>query len=117
MAIIKKVEAKHLDRIITIQRYTKQRDAYGEEIPTWADWRTVRAGLQPEDVKKQEKDYYEEQLVAVSVTVYVTRFFVIPNIPNTQMRVIDEYGRIYDVERVNEIGRRNGWEFKCRRKE
>lgn len=105
----------NLDRRITIESYTVTRDAMGEQVKTWALWKECYAEkVEAIATYRKEEDYMKNQLVAENAVVWKIRNI---GTPTTLMRIIDDAGKIYDVERVDEIGRRNGWQIKTRIKE
>ena len=108
-------ERWNLDRRIIIQDYTTTLDAMGEEVKQWATWKQCWAEKVPSIATyRKEKDLNQNQLVAESAVSWRVRNI---GIVTTLMRVIDDTGKIYDVERVDEIGRRDGWLIKTRVKE
>jgi head-tail adaptor len=104
-----------LDRVITIEQYTVTPDAMGQEVKVWATWKTCYAEkVEAIATYRKEEDYLKNQLVAEAAVAWKIRNI---GVPTTLMRVIDDLGTIYDIERVDEIGRRQGWQLKTRRKE
>ncbi len=104
-----------IDRVITIEEPVITRDAMGEEVKTWTLWKTCYAEkIDSVANYRKEEDYLKNQLIAVSAIVWKVR-----NIakPSPLMRIIDDLGEIYDIERVDEIGRRQGWQLKTRKKQ
>lgn len=105
----------NLDRRITIEQYTVTLDSMGQEVKTWGLWKVCHAEkIDAIATYRKEEDYLKNQLVAEAAVAWKIR-----NIgqPTTLMRIIDDIGTIYDIERVDEIGRRLGWQIKARRKE
>lgn len=104
-----------LDRVITIESYTVTRDAMGQEVKSWTTWRTCYAEkVEAIATYRKEEDYLKNQLVAEAAVAWKIRNI---GTPTTLMRIIDDTGVVYDIERVDEIGRRLGWQLKSRRKE
>lgn len=109
------VHAGELERRITIEQYTTTRDLMGEEVKTWVVWRTnIPAQKIHQDTKKEEEDYRKNILVAEGVIQWRIRNI---GTPTTLMRIIDEYNNIYDIMRIDELGRRAGWMLKSKIKE
>lgn len=104
-----------LDRRVTIEDYTVTRDAMGEEVKTWFVWKTCYAEkIEALATYRKEEDISKNQLVSEAAIAWKIR-----NIgqPTAKMRLIDDLGAIYDIERIDELGRRDGWQLKTRRKE
>lgn len=99
------IAAGRLDRRITIQARSVTQDSFGAEIATWADDTTVWAEVRP--IRGSER------WAAMEVTADLPMKFTIRwrNEPSTVDNRIVYGGRIYDIQSVNEIGRRVGWEI------
>lgn len=105
----------NLDRIVTIEQYTVTRDAMGEQVKTWILWKKCYAEkLEAVANYRKEEDYTKNQLVSENAAVWKVRNI---GTPTTLMRLVDDTGKVYDIERVDEIGRRSGWQIKTRVKE
>ena len=60
-----------MDQQVTIQIYTKSRGTSGEEVKTWADWKTVWASVQTTGGNEQ---FYSPQLVAEATHKILMRY-------------------------------------------
>lgn len=96
------------DRTVTLERFTSTQDeGSGEEIRTWAAVATVQASKR--DVSDGERIASAE--VASTIT---TRFQVRWDSAYSDLNPKDRLtceGRIYNIEAVKEIGRRDGMEI------
>lgn len=97
-----------LDRRITFQAETEVVDPQGsgEPVKTWADVVTVWANVQP----LGGRELFASQQTAAKVdTRYRIRWR--SGVTPEAMRILDENGRIFDIQAVQEIGRREGLEI------
>ena len=105
----------NLDRLITIEQYTVTRDAIGQEVKTWIVWKeNVWAAKEIKNLQKQEEGLSRNMLVSEGIIEWNIRNI---GTPNPKMRIIDDTGQIYNIERIDEIGRREGWSLKARYKD
>ncbi len=92
-----------LDRRITIQESVRGVGAaYGEPTQTWTDWATVWANVYSGAGRELEA---ARQITAEIDTQFQIRY--VAGLKPT-MRISYE-GRIYDIYRIEEVGRRNRW--------
>lgn len=96
-----------MDRRITLQEHVATRAPNGEELRAWADVATVYA---EKKYAKGSEDYQADQKQAVQRVVWRIRYRagVTP-----LLRVVDAEGLLYQVEAVQEIGRRQGLLLNC----
>ncbi len=104
------MDSPRLDRQITLQRFTSTQDSgSGEEVRVWST-------LGPDYIFASKKDVSDgERVAAAEVSASITTRFQIRWDPawsdlNPKDRLTSE-GRIYDIEAVKEIGRREGLEI------
>jgi len=98
------MRAGKLDRLLTVQRYVEGRNAYNEIEKQWVPlYPDVPASKRTQSGREALQ---AEQVVASSVTVFTIRYKAI----TAQDRILFE-GRVYDIESLNEIGRRRGLEI------
>ena len=90
-----------LDRRITIQSFTEAQDAVGELIKTWSDLITVSASKL--DVTGRER-FAARQELAQETTVFRIRHRTDINV---EMRISYD-SKLYDIEGLAELGRREG---------
>ncbi|SKA26334.1 phage head closure protein [Consotaella salsifontis] len=101
------MRAGKLDRIITIDAYTAgEPDEYGNSVPGWNGFATLRAQLVSMSTDEYLRAYGE---ISESVIVFRTRFL---DGVTTTHRVGYE-GRHFNIKEVKEIGRRKGLELRC----
>lgn len=96
--------AGRLDRRVVIQRATVTPNAIGEQIQTWATWRTVFMGKQ--DIRAEERLRADQEL-ATETTVWLSHWI-------DGLRTDDRLsvgGKIYDIIGIAELGRRSGLEI------
>jgi SPP1 family predicted phage head-tail adaptor len=92
-----------LDRRITIQSLTQEQGAdYGEPTESWDDWATVWANVYSGAGRELEA---ARQVTAEIDTQFQIRW--IEGLTPT-MRILYE-GRVYDIHRIQEVGRRERW--------
>jgi len=97
-----------MDRRITIQELTQGVGAeYGEPTETWADFATVWANVYNGGGHEFEQ---ARQITAEIDTQFQIRYM--PGITNT-MRISYE-GRLYDIHRIDEVGRRRRLNLWCK---
>lgn len=98
------MKSEELDRRITIQRGTPNRDALNSEILDWSDYVTLsasrRAASANERLAQQEVGADFEQVFAVRWSPTTATI-------NPKDRVVFD-GRTYDIISATEIGRREG---------
>ena len=95
------MRAGRLDRRVTIQARTLTRNAYGEQVETWADVATVWG--EKNDLKGRE--FLAARQLSADIT---TRFRLRYRADVTvQHRLVCE-AVTYDINQVSEIGRRAG---------
>lgn len=99
------MRAGRLDRLVTLQRAITTQDAYGEEIKTWSDIADVWA----ERVELRGVERFEAQQTQAHVDAKYRIRWMAGLTPIN--RLIDADGRVYDIQAVLEIGRREGLEL------
>lgn len=99
------IAAGRLDRRITIQSRTVMQDGFGAEIASWSDEATVWAEVKP--LRGSER-WAAMEVAADLPTRFTIRYRAEPSTVDNR---IAYKGRIYDIQSVNEIGRRVGWEI------
>lgn len=98
------MRAGRLDRRVTIQQRTLERNAYGEQVETWSTLATVWG--QRQDLRGREF-YAARQVVAEVTTVFRLRYRTDVTVLN---RLVCE-GVTYDINQVSELGRHDGLEI------
>lgn len=96
--------AGKLDRRVTIQRKQVTRDDFGGEVIAWAEVCTVWARIIP--LRGSERFVAQQEQADRDARVQMRWW---PGI-TPAMRVIYE-GRVWDIEAVAELGRRDGLEL------
>lgn len=115
----KGLKAGEMDRRIRIDYPDITYNTYNEQVISWEEWVTTNATFQPRQVQQKE-GFNQEQLISEKLCTWCIRYITQvtePTIPNTKMRLVDEYGQVYDIEQVNVIPRRRGWELRTKAKE
>jgi SPP1 family predicted phage head-tail adaptor len=97
------------DRKIIVQRYAETRNAYNEVEKEWADLYTIWAHLKTQSGKEALS---AEQVVSSNTAVFNIRYKSL----TTQDRVLCE-GRVYDIQSLNELGRKKELELICNTRE
>jgi SPP1 family predicted phage head-tail adaptor len=97
------------DRKVTVQRMTQGRNQYNEIVPEWTDLATVWAHLKTLSGKEALSS---EQVVATGTAVFNIRYRSL----TTQDRVLCE-GSVYQIESMNELGRKKELELICTTRE
>ena len=98
------IRAGKLDRRIGIERFTATEDVLGGQVKTWAPLATVWASA---TVIRSGERMTEGELAATADMTFQIRWGV-------GVTVLDRVaydGRLWDISRVNEIGRRVGQEI------
>lgn len=101
------MKAGSLDRRITILRASVSRNSFNEELPTWNPMATVAAGAVP--VSDGERQRAGETL-ATSKYRFTVRHSAMAATVDPRDRIKFE-DRLFDVNGVKEIGRREGYEI------
>lgn len=90
-----------LDRLISLERPERQRDEFGGSTVAWVrDYTDLPASKRTQSGREALQAVNQE--VAVEVVVFTIRWLPI----DTTYRVIYE-GKAYDIQSLNEVGRRN----------
>lgn len=101
------MRAGKLDRVISIDAYTEGvPDEYGNSVPVWVAFATVRAQIVQASTEEFLRSYGETAETAI---IFRTRFM---EGVTTAHRVVYE-GRNFNIREVKEIGRREGLELRC----
>lgn len=104
------MQAGRLDRRVTLQRPVEGRSAAGDATTTWQDVATIWAGRQ--DARGRE--YFAAAAVQAELeTLFRIRWR--PDVVASWRLLCD--GAAYDIQSVAEIGRRDGLELRCLRRE
>lgn len=101
------MQAGKLDRRVTLQSVTVTRDAYNAPAVTWADVATVWASYQP--VSDGERFRAGERAAEISARFQI-RYSSQVKAVSPVWRLTFE-GRVYEINHVKEIGRREGLEI------
>jgi SPP1 family predicted phage head-tail adaptor len=96
--------AGRLDRRGNILEPTVSTNAIGEQVTTWSVWRPAWFGRV--SIRGEERLRADQEL-ATSATIWQTQY--IPDL--TEQHRLEIEGVIYDIEFINEIGRRSGHEI------
>ena len=115
----KGIRAGEMDRRIRLDYQVITTNAYQEQIVDWTEWTTTNATFQPRQTQQKE-GFAQDQLLSEKMATWCIRYITAvtaPTIPDTKMRLVDEYGQVYDIEQVNVIPRRRGWELRTKAKE
>lgn len=94
-------KAGKLDQRVTLQRATTTANAYGEQVPSWADLDTVWASQRRASAR--ETLAAAELSASVSDVFEVRRSSVIADLGPKDQLLWE--GRIYDIAEVTPIGR------------
>lgn len=106
--MLKAINIGHLDRRVTIQSKADAKDAYGLPTETWSDLYTnVPAKRDYGSSKETEED---GQNTPEQEVRYLIKY---ASSINTLCRVIED-SKIYEVEGIEEIGRRQGLLLHCK---
>jgi SPP1 family predicted phage head-tail adaptor len=102
------MRAGDLDKFITIKRATTTTNAFNEKVQTWSDLVTRRHAM-AQPVSDAERFRAGETL---STRKYRFTIRYSANVADVDPRDRIEFeGRIYDINGVKEVGRREGIEF------
>lgn len=105
------IEAGSLDRRITLQRSTTTQNALGEEVETWVDVATVSAKRTNLPVRVAAAERVRgAEVAAVRYVSFRIRWAAKWADIDPTWRLIFE-GRIFNIDDVNEVGRRIGWDI------
>lgn len=94
------MRAGTLDRRIVIQQRSFTKETSGEEIESWATWKTVWAAWKPE---KGAEDFQSDQRVATQKGTFEIRYLA--GVDPAKHRVLFE-GKLYEIEDVSEPERK-----------
>jgi SPP1 family predicted phage head-tail adaptor len=97
--------AGRIDRRVTIERATAERNAVGQRVESWAATATRFAAVAPAPGTER---FASGETAANAPMRFVFRWE--PDLVRVTDRLLHEDGRHYDVQSVTEIGRREGWE-------
>jgi SPP1 family predicted phage head-tail adaptor len=100
------IRAGRMDKTITIQRSTQSKDAYGAVTDTWADLMTVRAELVENNAQEFLRNSGES---SERVAVFKIWFRDVGLFDR-----VSYAGRIFNIEGMKELSRRQGLELHCR---
>lgn len=103
------MRAGSLDRKITLQQHTVDRDGYGDEVKVWADLATDIWARRIPLTGREYTSASAEQKVAGMVNRYQIRYRADVR-QGMQLRILDD-GLVYDIKHIAEIGRRQGLEL------
>lgn len=93
-----------MDRRITIQTAEEIDDPFGGTVTDWVDWLTIWA----EVVQEGGREFFADQRIeAEAKALFRTRWI---EGPDETMQILYE-GRVYGINAIREIGRRDGLEF------
>jgi len=101
------MKAGSLDRRIVLERSTDGRDEYNEPVKTWAQLAIRRASYEP--LSDGEVLRGSETLAEASAR-FVIRYSTATATLNPKDRLVFN-GLVWQIERVKEIGRREGQEI------
>jgi SPP1 family predicted phage head-tail adaptor len=93
------------DRRVVVQRFAESRNAFNEIEKAYTDLYTVWAHVKTQSGKEALQ---AEQVVASNIVVFNIRF-----LPITTQDVLLYNGQVYDIQSLNEIGRRKELELIC----
>lgn len=100
------MNAGDLDRRITVQRCTEAPDSFGQVIPTWSTLAVVWAKVERNGGGEK---FATDQRTSRSEAAFTIRYRagITP-----KMRVLFD-GEVWEIEAVDELGRRDGLMLKC----
>jgi SPP1 family predicted phage head-tail adaptor len=98
------MQAGNLDRRITIQQNTPSVDSYGDEVESWADFKTVWANVKRKSGKETVRS---DQTVADASTMFKIRYL---SGLHERMR-ISYNSAIYYIDSIVEFGRQDSMEI------
>jgi SPP1 family predicted phage head-tail adaptor len=88
------------NRLVTIQEMAETRDLGGGKVEAWGDfcqlWALKQNGTGNESVNADRHEY-------TNTTIWTVRF---RSDVTTKMRLVDDIGEVYNIEGIEEIGRR-----------
>jgi SPP1 family predicted phage head-tail adaptor len=93
------------DRRVVVQRFAESRNAFNEIEKSYTALYTVWAHVKTQSGKEALQ---AEQVVASNVVVFNIRY-----VPITTQDVLVYNGQVYDIQSLNEIGRRKELELIC----
>ncbi len=102
------MEAGRLDRRVTLQSPSTSRDSFGEALTSWQDAGIVWA--RRFDMRASERFTHQQTEPSVE-TIFTIRY---RDDVRVTWRVLDDEGRIYDIEGIREPDRRRSLELLCR---
>lgn len=99
------MKAGSLDRVITVQRFTEQRDDLGQVTTTWATIATLRA----QKIQASTTEYLKgEGFKGEAAVVFRVRWLDGLTVKD---RVLSD-GIAHDIKELKEIGRRKGLDIR-----
>jgi SPP1 family predicted phage head-tail adaptor len=101
------MQARHLDRIITLERFTETRDAFNNPVLTWGTLATVRASV--EHIRDAERWTAQEVGAAATMRFQVRWSSTVADL-DAKDRLVYE-GDTFNITAVKELGRREGLEI------
>ena len=99
------VGAGRRDRLVTIEMVSRVQDDFGQPIETWTAWRSAWMGKR--DVQAGER-FRANQTLSEEAVVWDSEW--VPDLNPSDYRLNYE-GRIYDIQGLAEVKRREGWEI------
>ena len=101
------ITAGSLDRRIRIERATTSKDAFNEDIEAWATLATVWAAK----IEIPDGEVWRASEVSAQITTrFQIRWNSVIATVDERDRIVYE-GRVFDITRIKEIGRREGREI------
>lgn len=115
------IDAGRLDRRITIQYAEITRSGTGAEVKVWKEWASgiaaeqVRPMINPKEGIRDNYVLISEQFTDWNIR-YRRAAAPKPAFPDSKMRLFDQAypAKMYDIENVEEIGRREGWTIRTK---
>jgi SPP1 family predicted phage head-tail adaptor len=107
---MKPLKIGKMDRRITLERFTEiGRDGFNEPIMDWAPLATVWASWRPASARER---LASAEVGAETTDVFEGHWSDVMETVNPKDRVIYR-GRVYDITRAHEIGRRDGFHIEA----
>ena len=100
------MQAGKMDRLITIEQATSTRDTVGDAVPTWSTFATVWA----RKVRSRGTEQFKAERETAEREIRLEIRYL-AGLDETMRIRFD--GQIFDIEDLEEIGRRAGWTIRA----
>lgn len=105
------MRAGKLDRRVTIQVRSVAQNSVGEEVESWGTLAEVWAGIEPQQAIQR---FAVNQLLSEVSQVFRVRWYEWGSTIDPNQHRLVYRDRVYDIQGVFEIGRREGLQIACK---